>query len=217
MKGCLFMKAKTLLTFALTAVMAMTATVTVAAEGNKQLTKNNQSDSTEVRAHIDAATGAVNYIIEIPEVVDFGNLTQPETNDNSYIYKKYDVTAVEIKGLAKDQQNNFTQQVSVYVKDENATTMNSNFYIANTDSAKDYKLQYHVFDTTNITETTPPLSSVTMSSEKGYFLKGFTEEGQAVNGTLVLNQNQLFGKDLEAMSGDYNGHMVFYSEIADKT
>ena len=60
------MKAKTLLTFALTAVMAMTATVTVAAEGNKQLTKNNQSDSTEVRAHIDAATGAVNYIIEIP-------------------------------------------------------------------------------------------------------------------------------------------------------
>ena len=69
----------------------------------------------------------------------------------------------------------------------------------------------------NISETTPPLSSVTMSSDKGYFLKAFTEQGQQVNGTLVLNQNQLFGKDLEAMSGDYSGHMVFYSEIVDKT
>ena len=100
-----------------------------------------------------------------------------------------------------------------------ATTMSSNFYIANTDQSKDYKLQYHVFDieAANITETTPPISAVTMSSDKGYFLKGFTEQGQAVNGTLVLNQNQLFGQDLQAMSGDYSGHMVFYSEIVDKT
>ena len=195
----------------------MSASLTVYAEGTKQLTKNNPSDFTEVKAHIDGSTGAVSYIIEIPEVVDFGNLTQPETNADSYISKPYDVTAIEIKGLAKDAQGNVTQQVSVYVKDESATTTNSNFYIANTDPAKDYKLQYHVFDTTNISETTPPLSSVTMSSDKGYFLKAFTEQGQQVNGTLVLNQNQLFGKDLEAMSGDYSGHMVFYSEIVDKT
>ena len=211
------MKSRKIVTIALAAALAMSASLAVSAEGTKQLTKNNPSDFTEVKAHIDGHTGAVSYIIEIPEVVDFGNLTQPETNDNSYIAKAYDVTAVEIKGLATDAQGNVTQQVSVYVKDENATTTNSNFYIANTDPAKDYKLQYHVFDTTNITETTPPLSSVTMSSDKGYLLKAFTEQGQKVNGTLVLNQNQLFGKDLEAMSGDYSGHMVFYSEIVDKT
>ena len=213
------MKAKKVVTLVLAAAMAMTASVSVAAAGTRQLTKNNPSDSTEVKAHIDGATGAVSYIIEIPEVVDFGNLTQPETNANSYVFKPYDVTAIEIKGLAKDAQGNAAQQVSVYVKDENATTMSSNFYIANTDQSKDYKLQYHVFDieAANITETTPPISAVTMSSDKGYFLKGFTEQGQAVNGTLVLNQNQLFGQDLQAMSGDYSGHMVFYSEIVDKT
>lgn len=211
------MRSRKIITIAMAAALAMSASLTVYAEGTKQLTKNNPSDFTEVKAHIDGSTGAVSYIIEIPEVVDFGNLTQPETNADSYISKPYDVTAIEIKGLAKDDQGNVTQQVSVYVKDESATTTNSNFYIANTDPAKDYKLQYHVFDTTNISETTPPLSSVTMSSDKGYFLKAFTEQGQQVNGTLVLNQNQLFGKDLEAMSGDYSGHMVFYSEIVDKT
>ena len=211
------MRSRKIITIAMAAALAMSASLTVYAEGTKQLTKNNPSDFTEVKAHIDGSTGAVSYIIEIPEVVDFGNLTQPETNADSYISKPYDVTAIEIKGLAKDDQGNVTQQVSVYVKDEKATTTNSNFYIANTDPAKDYKLQYHVFDTTNISETTPPLSSVTMSSDKGYFLKAFTEQGQKVNGTLVLNQNQLFGKDLEAMSGDYSGHMVFYSEIVDKT
>lgn len=211
------MRSRKIITIAMAAALAMSASLTVYAEGTKQLTKNNPSDFTEVKAHIDGSTGAVSYIIEIPEVVDFGNLTQPETNADSYISKPYDVTAIEIKGLAKDAQGNVTQQVSVYVKDESATTTNSNFYIANTDPAKDYKLQYHVFDTTNISETTPPLSSVTMSSDKGYFLKAFTEQGQQVNGTLVLNQNQLFGKDLEAMSGDYSGHMVFYSEIVDKT
>ena len=211
------MRSRKIITIAMAAALAMSASLTVYAEGTKQLTKNNPSDFTEVKAHIDGSTGAVSYIIEIPEVVDFGNLTQPETNADNYISKPYDVTAIEIKGLAKDDQGNVTQQVSVYVKDEKATTTNSNFYIANTDPAKDYKLQYHVFDTTNISETTPPLSSVTMSSDKGYFLKAFTEQGQQVNGTLVLNQNQLFGKDLEAMSGDYSGHMVFYSEIVDKT
>lgn len=211
------MRSRKIITIAMAAALAMSASLTVYAEGTKQLTKNNPSDFTEVKAHIDGSTGAVSYIIEIPEVVDFGNLTQPETNADSYISKPYDVTAIEIKGLAKDAQGNVTQQVSVYVKDESATTTNSNFYIANTDPAKDYKLQYHVFDTTSISETTPPLSSVTMSSDKGYFLKAFTEQGQQVNGTLVLNQNQLFGKDLEAMSGDYSGHMVFYSEIVDKT
>ena len=211
------MRSRKIITIAMAAALAMSASLTVYAEGTKQLTKNNPSDFTEVKAHIDGSTGAVSYIIEIPEVVDFGNLTQPETNADSYISKPYDVTAIEIKGLAKDAQGNVTQQVSVYVKDESATTTHSNFYIANTDPAKDYKLQYHVFDTTNISETTPPLSSVTMSSDKGYFLKAFTEQGQQVNGTLVLNQNQLFGKDLEAMSGDYSGHMVFYSEIVDKT
>ena len=211
------MRSRKIITIAMAAALAMSASLTVYAEGTKQLTKNNPSDFTEVKAHIDGSTGAVSYIIEIPEVVDFGNLTQPETNADSYISKPYDVTAIEIKGLAKDDQGNVTQQVSVYVKDEKATTTNSNFYIANTDPAKDYKLQYHVVDTTNISETTPPLSSVTMSSDKGYFLKAFTEQGQKVNGTLVLNQNQLFGKDLEAMSGDYSGHMVFYSEIVDKT
>ena len=140
------MRSRKIITIAMAAALAMSASLTVYAEGTKQLTKNNPSDFTEVKAHIDGSTGAVSYIIEIPEVVDFGNLTQPETNADSYISKPYDVTAIEIKGLAKDAQGNVTQQVSVYVKDESATTTNSNFYIANTDPAKDYKLQYHVFE-----------------------------------------------------------------------
>ena len=213
------MKAKKVVTLVLAAAMAMTASVSVAAAGTKQLTKNNPSDSTEVKAHIDGATGAVSYIIEIPEVVDFGNLTQPETNANSYVFKPYDVTAIEIKGLAKDAHGNATQQVSVYVKDENATTMSSNFYIANTDQSKDYKLQYHVFDieAANITETTPPISAVTMSSDKGYFLKGFTEQGQAAADSEFCLDQRMAGYRQADQEGDYSGHMVFYSEIVDKT
>lgn len=205
------MKAKKLLTIA----MAMTATLTVAAEGTKQLTDQNPSDFTKVRAHITGSAGAVSYIIEIPELVDFGELTQPADEADSYVYKPYDVTAIEINGLTENQQ------VSVYVKDENASVDDSFFYITNTDPSKaDQQLIYSVYAEAeaDITTTTVPISSgVMVDSTKGFFLTGFTTAGEAVNGTLSLNQQQLYGKDLDAISGDYSGHMVFYSEIANKT
>ena len=70
------MKSKKIITLALAAAMVCTSAVSVYAA---ELTNTNQEGQTEVKARIDGSvTGDVTYVIEIPDVVDFGTLTMPE-------------------------------------------------------------------------------------------------------------------------------------------
>ena len=61
------------------ATMVTASTAAFAAE----LTLSSTTGNTEVTANIQDP-GAVNYIITIPDKVDFGTLTQPETDTDSF-------------------------------------------------------------------------------------------------------------------------------------
>lgn len=204
------MKAKRLLTLALAVLMAA---LTVVSASAAQLTEDKPDGKTEVKAHINGNTpGDVSYIITIPDVVDFGLLTQPE-NKNNPVYKdvNYTVTATQITGLDDD-----TQQVSVYVRDENATVNgDQEFWITNkTDSTKKFK--YDVYDKAAVTDGDDSINNGTMAQAAGYFLNGFTTTGEEIEGTLRLDQTQLCDYNLSEIVGEYSGYMVFFSMIEDQ-
>ena len=206
------MKAKTIISIAIAAAMAATSVISVSA-GTNELTLENNSGNTEVKAHISGAPtpGDVSYIITIPDVVDFGELTQPAENTDSFKDVPFTVKLTELTGNSFDPD---AQQISVYVKDQNATTGDSEFYIANkTDPS--IKLGYEVFRS-----STPSMDNkVSADSFKtaGYFYTSFTEQGDAESGTLRLNQRQLYGRNLADIVGEYSGYMVFTSFIENQT
>ena len=52
----------------------------------RDLTQECTSGSTEVVAHIeDEQIGEVQYTVRVPDRVDFGTLTQPETDEDSFV------------------------------------------------------------------------------------------------------------------------------------
>lgn len=197
------MKSKKVLAILLAVSLSTAIAVSVSAA---ELTPLSPNGNTEVTAHIEGITpGDVNYIITIPDKVDFGVLVQPENNEDHYKTVGYTVTATEIVGLADKQW------VSVYVKDQNADEENDQFIITQMTSPYT-QLTYDVY--TSSDDNVPINSSVI--GENGYLLISFNEQGQELNGTLKLNQNQLFGKDLNELAGDYSGYMVFHSTVTEK-
>ena len=206
------MKAKTIISIALAAAMAATSIISVSA-GTIELTPDNNSGNTEVKAHISGAPtpGDVSYIITIPDVVDFGELTQPAENTDSFKDVPFTVKLTELSGTSFDPD---AQQISVYVKDQNATTDDSEFYIANKTNPS-IKLGYEVFRS-----SAPSMDNkVSADSFKtaGYFYTSFTVKNEFLDGTLRLNQNQLYGRDLADIVGEYSGYMVFTSFIENQT
>lgn len=94
------------------AMLAATGVVSVSAA---TLTNENPDSSTEVTARIEGTQpGDVSYVITIPDMVDFGTLTQPQTDTQSNKYLNFDVTATELKL----NDNNF---VSVYINGRTLT------------------------------------------------------------------------------------------------
>ncbi|MBR5381752.1 MAG: hypothetical protein IK136_03930 [Oscillospiraceae bacterium] len=194
------MKAKKLLVLALAVILTATTAVSVSAA---QVEESSPGGETEVIARVTgAAPGDVTYIITIPDVVDFGELTQPaDSSADDYKDVAFTVTASEISGLDSEEQ-----QISVYVKDQNATVEDPAFYLTNkSDSTKSF-----TYDMYNEEQQ---INDGGMTRAIGYFLTAFTTEGESIEGTLRLNQNQLCGYDLLDIVGDYSGYMVFYSTI----
>ena len=200
------MKAKRIITIALAVLMTAMFVVSVSAA---QLTDVDPNGKTEVTAHINGnEPGEVSYIITIPDVVDFGELNIPP--DDASDYDKdvtYLVEATEIDGL-----DPATQQISVYVKDQEANVNDDQkFYIANKENAS-IKFEYDIY---NSTETLNESTRVNNGDffTKGYYLTGFNTESQTLNGTLRFHQKQLYGQSIADIAGDYSGYMVFFSAI----
>ncbi len=207
------MKTKKLITLALSVAMISAAFVTVSAA---TLTEEQQDGKTEVTARINGGVpDGITYEIIIPDVIDFGDLTQPDSNTDSYKIVDYSVTLEKVNGLDEN-----TQQISVYVKDQNATPDgNQDFKIANKENSA-ITFKYDVYDTLVSEQDLPTFHSLnynTMTKTKGFYLTGFTFEGQELKGTLAINQSQLYGRDILDIAGDYSGYMVFYSTVEDIT
>ena len=197
------MKSKKIVTLAIAAALAMSATATVAAA---TLTEENNTGNTQVTANVTGPdTGDITYKIIIPDVVDFGNLTIPSTDDDSYVTKTFDVTAEEINGIDPE-----TQSVTVYVKRQGATTEDTDFYIAN-EFNDSVILNYSVFNSTF--EGADPISDHPMTGNLGYYFGGFKSANDTKTGRLRLNQNQLYGKSVAEVGGSYSGYMTFFSTI----
>ena len=183
------------------ATMVTASTAAFAAE----LTLSSTTGNTEVTANIQDP-GAVNYIITIPDKVDFGTLTPPETDTDSFKDVPYEVTAVNIEGLSEDQY------VLIRLKDKDATEEDSQFYLTQKTSPNT-KFIYDVYNISPIENHYSPLASVSMTEPNGYFLVAFDKIGAKTTGTLRFNQKQLYGKDISEIAGDYSGTMVFTSSI----
>lgn len=196
------MKAKKFLALSM-ALVTVTAVSTVAFA--KELTDTTPTGETEVTAKI-KDPGAVSYTITIPDKVDFGNLTQPQTNTDSFKDVNYEVTATSIENLPS------TKSVLVHVKDKNATVNDDKFYITQKTSPNT-KLTYDVYETSPIEEGDNALADGEMNND-GYLLVSLKKTGDKLTGTLRLNEKQLYGKNISEIAGDYSGYMVFTSSIS---
>lgn len=178
----------------------------------KELTNTNQDGSSEVYANI-KGDGEVSYVVEIPDSVDFGTLTQPDTDTDSYVYQNFDVTLTSVSGLQSNQR------VSVWVKDSNSSLgVDENFYLTQQNPAEGldaFKMTYDVYgeevNDGNIAEKTA-INSGEMG-ENGYMFGMFKDVNDTMHSTLVLNQKQLYGENLNDLAGDYTGTMTFHSEV----
>ena len=196
------MKARKILALSMAvATMVTASTAAFAAE----LTPSSTTGNTEVTANIQDL-GAVNYIITIPDKVDFGTLTQPETDTDSFKYVNFTVTATKIENLSD------TDYVIVRVKNEGATVDDSAFYLTQKTSPNT-KLTYDMYDRKTIVDSDIPLNKGRMVNPDGYYLGDFQNTGDSKTGTLRLNQKQLYGKDIAEIAGDYSGTIVFTSSI----
>lgn len=184
-----------------TALVATTVTAVSAAE----LTNLNPDGQTEVTAHISGEVGEVNYIITIPDKIDFGELVQPSEDVNSYKDMNFTVKATEMN---IDEGS----YVSVYVKDQNATVDAPEFNIVQKTTPYT-AFEYDVYDEATIGEDTLSFTDSATMTENGYHLASFSSAGQELVGSLRINQKQLYGKDLATIAGDYSGYMIFHSAI----
>lgn len=205
------MKTNRLLSIILAGTLAATAAVTASAQTLEgTFNDDERTGNTEVKARIEAGEpGEVNYIITIPDSVDFGTLQQPETDTDSNKYIKTEVTATKISNFSRNQF------VEVHVKDSAST--DDQFYITQKDSESPFKIKYDIYDKEvndgNIGENTP--LGETSPGTFGYHICSFGagSEGQTQDMTLVLNQKAIYGQDLSKIAGDYSGTMVFHSAI----
>ena len=70
---------------------AMLAATGVVSASAATLTNENPDSSTEVTARIEGTQpGDVSYVITIPDMVDFGTLTQPQTDTQSNKYLNFE-------------------------------------------------------------------------------------------------------------------------------
>ncbi len=200
------MKGKRIIAVLMSVMLTATAAVSASASDLK-----NDEGATEITANIEGGTtGEVSYIITIPDKVDFGTLTLPEEDVDSYKYVGFNVEAKEL-----NIKNN--QSVSVFVKD--SVSSDGQFYLTQKDSASPFSISYDVYDreinSENMNDYTP-MNETGDCTEYGYHLCTFVgpdTAGTLHNVTLTLNQKSLYGKNPDDIAGNYSGTMLFHSSL----
>ena len=174
----------------------------------RDLTQEFTSGSTEVVAHIeDEQIGEVQYTVRVPDRVDFGTLTQPETDEDSFKDVSFEVTLTKAENLAENQH------VKVCVKNQSATEEDGAFYLTQTMSPNT-KFKYEVYDVDPVGENNLPIDSTAMTEQGGYLFCSFNTTGASKKGTLRFKQKQLYGKDISEIAGDYSGSMVYTISVS---
>ena len=170
----------------------------------------SEDDESENDAEVGNTPGDVSYIITIPDQVDFGTLTQPETESDSYIFRGLNVTATQLSNLTEKQK------VAVYIKD--SSSGDGRFRLTQQGASDPFYIPYDIYDHTVNDQTVSsaiPVNRSENSNAQGYLLCDFGSgsEGTVQTAVLALNQIELYGKDLSVIAGNYSGTITFHSEI----
>ena len=204
------MKIKKLIALLIAVVIVTSSVLSVSAATLTDVTVDN---STAVKANIEDP-GSVSYVITIPETVDFGTLTQPDSIDaDHYAIYRFDVEATELNLKSN-------QGVTVYMKDANST--DNQFYLEQQNTETPFKISYDIYDTTvtvdNI-DTYDPINKTAEPGTYGYHLCTFLYDAQGrtqpVN--LALNQNALYGQTISDIAGDYSGTITFHCSLFERS
>ena len=191
----------------------MIVTSSVLSVSAATLTDVTVDNSTAVKANIEDP-GSVSYVITIPETVDFGTLTQPDSIDaDHYAIYRFEVEATELNLKSN-------QGVTVYMKDANST--DNQFYLEQQNTETPFKISYDVYDTTVTVDninTYDPINNTAEPGTYGYHLCTFLYDAQGrtqpVN--LALNQNALYGQTISDIAGDYSGTITFHCSLFERS
>lgn len=163
--------------------------------------ETNKAGDTQVTATVEENENKADYIISIPETVDFGKIQQPETEGNAYSYKDITVSCIKADNLGAGNG------IAVLVKDASAAESSDPFRLThNTNS--DCVLNYEIMNKDESIQNGTWYSN-------GFLFNLFTGAGQEATDQLRLNRNQLYNRDLSIWGGQYTGTLNFYTKIVD--
>lgn len=199
----------------ITGVVLVALLLTAAPVSAQNLTDGQPAGDTDVTGVVSGQNpGGVTYTIAIPDTIDFGTLSQPSDDKDSHFKDVgFEVTATEINNL---QQGNV---VAVLMKDGEASEADMGFRISGQDNVNSKKSLYYdvyAYSSENISTNEPINNDSSHVYPNGYLLTVFrnSDKGTPFNGTLRLDQNQLYMQNLTQWAGNYKGTIHFFSTIA---
>lgn len=181
------MKKKVVAGFMAATMMVSVMTTGVLAKDLDPTDETQRSGDTTVTATVEENPNKADYIIRIPETVDFGTIKQPETEGDAYSYKDITVECVKAENLEAGTG------IAVLVKDATATGNTDPFLLThntNKDCALTYEIMYNDASIQNGTWY-----------DNGFLFNVFMKAGQSATDKLRLNRNQLYNKDLSTWGG----------------
>ncbi|MCC6095327.1 MAG: hypothetical protein LIV24_09975 [Eubacterium sp.] len=207
------MKAKffKVLTGSLIAASMLTAALPA---GAAVLSETVPSGDMAVQGTVTEEPETASYLIAVPTTVDFGNLRQPAENVSSLVN-----TNLEVK-CTQYNLSNTNQAVAVLVKDKTST--DRNFYITGSETSNSGKSLKYSISLDNIDISTRNFAAdggafiSDLNGASGYLYCAFQGTGTK-NGTLTLNQQQLYGQNIKDYVGMYKGTVTFSTTIVNKS
>lgn len=169
-----------------------------------ELTRDNTTGETTVKAEVVENQNQPIYTITIPDTVEFGQIQQPTTAADAYATTSITVKCTNVSNLGSEQA------ISVLVKDSDAYSADSSFLLKN-NTHTDCELVYEMLN-----EAGQSIQNTTWYSD-GFLYAAFTSAGQSKPMTLRLNKAQLYGKDFATWGGEYTGTLNFTTKIGSIT
>ena len=195
------MKKKLVAGFMAATMMASVMSTGVFAKDLDPSSETQRTGDTTVTATVEENLNKADYIISIPETVDFGKIQQPETEGNAYSTKDITVSCIQADNLAAGSG------IAVLVKDASAAESSDPIRLThNTNS--DCVLNYEIMNKDESIQNGTWYSN-------GFLFNLFTGAGQEATDQLRLNRNQLYNKNLSVWGGQYTGTLNFYTKIVD--
>ena len=195
------MKKKVVAGFMAATMMVSVMSTGVFAKDLDPSSETQRTGDTTVTATVEENLNKADYIISIPETVDFGKIQQPETEGNAYSTKDITVSCIQADNLAAGNA------IAVLVKDASAAESSDPFRLTHNENS-DCALTYEIMNNGESIQNETWYSN-------GFLFNLFTGAGQEATDKLRLNRNQLYNKDLSVWGGQYTGTLNFYTKIVD--